>query len=162
MTVFTKEINIFKKPVKILFNCSNSGSGSRSGTEENFSPSILGSLENEVNWSSSPCSPPRQNRRGGSNTTEQSSPSGLEDNRKRFQDINRINARGEVYESVLDRDKAGLRDPYASEDYVVEAEGKLTECYATLRYATLRYATLRYATLRYATLRYATLHYAFS
>ena len=42
---------------------SASGTGSRAGTVDNFSPSILGSLENEVNWTpSSQSSPPRPNR----------------------------------------------------------------------------------------------------
>ena len=48
-----------------LKNSGASGSSSRNGTDENFSPSILGSLEleNEINWTpSTQSSPPRQNR----------------------------------------------------------------------------------------------------
>jgi len=113
-------------------NCgsgSNGGGSSRAGTDENFSPSILGSIEPEVNWSPSVnSSPPRRNRRGGSNSTDelQSSPS-LEDNQKsRQNDLSLINKKENSFNSI-DRKIANPRDPYASEEFVVEAEGKNKE-----------------------------------
>ena len=117
---------------------------SRSGTEDNFSPSILGSLENEVQWtnSSNVSSPSRKLRLypGGLNANAgadaDSSPS-LEDNRKnilRQNDLNLIDHRstaGGVVDIVqattannTDHPTSIQRDPYASEEFVVEAEGK--------------------------------------
>jgi len=82
-----------------LKNSGASGSSSRNGTDENFSPSILGSLEleNEINWTpSTQSSPPRQNR---------------------FTDQQRQNDL-----SLISSPKAEHRDPYASEDFLVTAQ----------------------------------------
>ena len=74
------------------------------GTDDNFSPSILGSLEQDiVNWTPSQSSPPRQNR-------FQTSPE-----EKRKNDLSLI---GTPQDQVPNN-----RDPYASEDFVVAAEG---------------------------------------
>ena len=88
-------------------NGSNEGS-SRAGTDDNFSPSILGSLEQDiVNWTpSSQSSPPRQNR-------FQTSP---EEQRKN--DLSLI--------GTPQDQQPNNRDPYASEDFVVAAEGMYT------------------------------------
>ena len=109
---------------------------SRSGTEDNFSPSILGSLENEVQWtnSSNVSSPSRKLRLypGGLNANAvdaDSSPS-LEDNRKnilRQNDLNLIDRTGvEIVQAANNTHPTTSiqRDPYASEEFVVEAEGK--------------------------------------
>ena len=112
---------------------------SRSGTEDNFSPSILGSLENEVQWtnSSNVSSPSRKLRLypGGLNANavgdaDSSSPS-LEDNRKnilRQNDLNLIDRTTgiEIVQAANNTHPTTSiqRDPYASEEFVVEAEGK--------------------------------------
>ena len=63
------------------------------------------------------------------NSNEESSPS-LEENRKtiiRQNDLNLIDRKGEV---ITNQPPQGLtRDPYASEEFVVEAEGKTAQCY---------------------------------
>ena len=112
---------------------------SRSGTEDNFSPSILGSLENEVQWtnSSNQSSPPRKLRQypGVNSNDEDSASHSLEDNRKpvhRENDLNLIDKRGEIniiHHSSTSPPRSSHqhqppRDPYASEEFVVEAEGK--------------------------------------
>ena len=110
---------------------------SRSGTEDNFSPSILGSLENEVQWtnSSNQSSPPRKLRQypGVNSNDEDSASHSLEDNRKpvhRENDLNLIDKRGEIiHHSSTSPPRSSNqhqppRDPYASEEFVVEAEGK--------------------------------------
>ena len=78
------------------------GSGSQQGTDDNFSPSILGSLENEVNWTpSSQSSPPRPNRFHL-----------LAPSTERQNDLSLISP------------KADKRpDPYASEEFIVTAQG---------------------------------------
>lgn len=81
-------------------SCQSSSSpaeqSSSGATGDNLSPSILGSLEHEVNWSQQ-SSPPRQNR---------------QQNRKNDLSL------------IQEQDKQPQpRDPYASEDLLVEAQG---------------------------------------
>ena len=91
-------------------NGSQEGGSSRAGTDDNFSPSILGSLEQDiVNWTpSTQSSPPRQNR--------------FPISPERKNDLSLIG-------TPQDNHQAGnsTRDPYASEDFVVAAEGKLNQ-----------------------------------
>lgn len=83
-------------------SCQSSSSpaeqSSSGATGDNLSPSILGSFEHEVNWSQQ-SSPPRQIRVGI--------------NRKN--DLSLIEKQEEIHQH---------RDPYASEDFLVEAQGK--------------------------------------
>ena len=74
-----------------------------SGTDDNFSPSILGSLEQDiVNWTpSTQSSPPRQNR--------------FPISPERKNDLSLIGTPQDPHPQP--------RDPYASEDFVVAAEG---------------------------------------
>ena len=86
---------------------SNSGGNSSNATDDNFSPSILGSLENEVDWTaSSQSSPMRQNRFS-------------RENNQRPNDLSLIGG-------PIPKDPPGSngqRDPYASEDFLVSAQG---------------------------------------
>ena len=88
-------------------NGSHEGGSSRAGTDDNFSPSILGSLEQDiVNWTpSTQSSPPRQNR--------------FPISPERKNDLSLIGTPQELNPSQP------ARDPYASEDLIVAAEGKI-------------------------------------
>ena len=88
-------------------NGSHEGGSSRAGTDDNFSPSILGSLEQDiVNWTpSTQSSPPRQNR--------------FPISPERKNDLSLIGTPQELNPSQP------VRDPYASEDLIVAAEGKI-------------------------------------
>ena len=88
-------------------NSASNGGNSSNATDDNFSPSILGSLENEVDWtpSGSQSSPPRPNRfqHGGG--------------QERHNDLSLIQG------TRSPKGAGARRDPYASEDFVVSAQG---------------------------------------
>ncbi len=89
-------------------SCSQSGSGdssSNSRTGDNLSPSILGSIEPETNWtpSSQNSSPQRSHRVQDPDFLRKNDLSLIEEHQKSHKEI---------------------RDPYASEEFVVEAQGK--------------------------------------
>lgn len=98
-----------------------SSSSSRAEIESASSPSFPGSVENEVNWSSNS----NTSRRlmpfiTGSNNSSAATPSSYEEDHVVK---NRINLRGEQVVQVHHPTANGpSRDPYASEDFVVEAE----------------------------------------